>query len=106
MDDETRGRQTFAEQEGAKSSTVKRRPTKMHAIVNCRGRFQSAIVRNISPGGMKLENVQGLMPGDVVSIELLSLRVLGGTVVWSVGSFCGIKFARPLADDDPLFEVA
>lgn len=77
----------------------------MHAIVHCRRRFQSVVIRDISPGGMKLENVLGLMPGDVVTIELMSSRSLVGTVTWSVASFCGIAFETPLAGDDPLIQA-
>jgi hypothetical protein len=54
---------------------------------------------------MKLENVLRLMPGDVVTIELLSSRSLVGTVVWSVASFCGVEFETPLVGDDPLIGV-
>jgi hypothetical protein len=82
--------------------TTERRDTKMHAIVHCRGRFQSVGIRDISPGGMKLENAFGLLPGDVVMIELLSRRTIGGTVVWAVAPYTGIAFDQPLSEDDPL----
>ena len=51
---------------------------------------------------MKLKNAFGLVPGDVISVELLSSRRLGGNVVWSVAPYTGIAFDEPLAEDDPL----
>lgn len=105
MENETRRPQSLVERERANRRTFKRNSTKMHAIVHCRRRFQSVVIRDISLGGMKLENILGLMPGDVVTIELMSSRSLIGTVVWSVASFCGITFETPLAGDDPLIKV-
>jgi hypothetical protein len=95
----------FAERESANRRASRRCSAKMRAIVHCRDRFQSVVIRDISPSGMKLENVLRLMPGDVVTIELLSSRSLVGTVVWSVASFCGIEFETPLVDNDPLIWV-
>ena len=43
------------------------------------------------------------MPGDVVRIELLTRRSFEGTVVWSVPPYSGIKFNKPLGEDDPIF---
>lgn len=51
---------------------------------------------------MKLKNAFGLVPGDVISVELLSSRKLMGTVAWSVAPYTGIAFDEPLADDDQL----
>src|ERR1700730_11061160 len=82
--------------------TSERRDTKMHAIVHCRGRFQSVRIRDISPSGMKLEGGFGLLPGDVITIELLSRRTLGGAVAWALPPYTGIAFDQPLSEDDPL----
>lgn len=51
---------------------------------------------------MKLKNAYGLVPGDVVTVELLSDRTLVGTVVWSVAPYTGVTFDELLSDDDPL----
>jgi len=51
---------------------------------------------------MKLKNAFGLVPGDVVTVELLSNRTLEGTVMWSVAPYTGIAFDELLPEDDPL----
>jgi hypothetical protein len=53
---------------------------------------------------MKLKNAFGLVPGDVVTVELLFDRTLEGTVMWSVAPYTGVNFDELLADDDPLLE--
>jgi hypothetical protein len=73
-----------------------------HAILHCRDRAQTVLMRDISRTGMKVQNAFGLFAGDVVRIELLTRRAFDGTVVWSVPPYCGIKFAAPLAEGDPL----
>jgi len=72
-----------------------------HAILHSHGRLQCVAIRDISRGGIKLENAFGLSPEDVVTVELLSRRILDSTVVWSVAAFCGIEFDQPLAEGDP-----
>jgi len=53
-----------------------------------------------------MENAAGLIPGDAVTIELLSRRNLRGKVAWSVASFAGVVFDSPLAEHDPLLTMA
>ena len=79
-----------------------RQKTRWDAVLYVHGRFQNIIIHNISRSGMKLKNAFGLVPGDVVSIELLSKRSFDGTVVWSVAPYTGIAFTDFLADDDPV----
>jgi len=80
--------------------------TPRQAILHSHGRLQCVDLRDISRGEIKLDRAFGLKPGDSVSIELLSRRILKGTVAWSIAAFCGIKFDQPLAEDDPaLMEV-
>ena len=91
----------------AKANEVERRSferhePRTHAILHSRSHFQSVTIRDISRGGIKLENAFGLMPGDVVRIELLPRRHLQGKVAWSVASFCGVVFDNPLVEHDPL----
>ena len=80
--------------------------TRTRAILHSHGRFQSIIIRDISRSGIKMENAAGLIPGDAVTIELLSRRNLRGKVAWSVASFAGVVFDSPLAEHDPLLTMA
>lgn len=73
-----------------------------HAILNSHNRAQTVVIRDISTGGMKVQNAFGLIEGDVVTIELLTRRALTGKVAWSVPPYCGIKFDTELAASDPL----
>jgi len=79
-----------------------RQKARWDAVLYVHGRFQNVIIHNISRSGMKLKNAFGLVPGDVVSVELLSQRTFDGTVVWSVAPYTGIAFTDFLADDDPV----
>ncbi len=79
-----------------------RKKTRWDAVLDVHGRFQNVIIHNISRSGMKLKNAYGLVPGDVVAVELLSHRAFEGTVVWSVAPYTGIAFTEFLADDDPI----
>jgi hypothetical protein len=65
-------------------------------------RAQTILIRDISRGGMKIQNAFGLMTGDTIRIELVTRRAFAGTVAWAQPPYCGIKFAMELAEDDPL----
>jgi hypothetical protein len=80
----------------------KRETTRKNAIFYSHDRMQSVLIRDISCGGMKVQNAFGLMPGDAIRIELLTRRSFEGTVAWSVPPYCGVKFNKPLSVDDPL----
>lgn len=71
-------------------------------MLQLHGRFQRVIIHNISQSGLKLKNAYGLVPGDVVRVELVSQRTLEGTVMWSVAPYTGIAFDELLGEDDPL----
>lgn len=79
-----------------------RQKTRWDAVLYMHGRFQNIIIHNISRSGMKLKNAFGLVPGDVMSVELVSHRIFDGTVVWSVAPYTGIAFTEFLEDDDPI----
>lgn len=85
----------------AKRRPLERREAPRHAILHSHGRLQCVDMREISRGGVKLDRAFGLKQGDVVSVELLSRRILNGTVAWSIAAFCGIVFDQPLAENDP-----
>jgi PilZ domain len=63
-----------------------RRKARLDAILTVHGRFQRILIHNISRSGMKLKNAFGLVPGDVVTVELLFDRTLEGTVMWVGGA--------------------
>ncbi len=88
-----------------KERAFERHDTRMRALLHFRARYQSVIVRDVSHGGMKLEKAFGLVPGDVVTIVLLSGRAFQGKVMWSVAPFCGLAFETPLDLQDPLLNL-
>lgn len=62
----------------------------------------SAIVRDISTGGLGLMHAPGLRLHERAELELTSGRILDGVVVWTSETSAGVTFARPLPPDDPL----
>jgi PilZ domain-containing protein len=91
-----------AEQNLSERRVFARQKTRWDAVLYVHGRFQNIIIHNISRSGMKLKNAFGLVPGDVMSVELVSHRIFDGTVVWSVAPYTGIAFTEFLEDDDPI----
>jgi hypothetical protein len=89
-------------QQSPERRPFERRQTGVEAILQVHGRFQRIIIHNVSQGGMKLKDAFGLMAGDIITVEVLSRRVLDATVVWSLSPYTGIAFDQPLADDDPV----
>jgi hypothetical protein len=86
----------------AEARSSERSVTRKHAILQSHERSQTVLIRDISVGGMKLQNAFGVVPGDVVTIELLNRRALSGKVAWSVAPYCGVRFDTALAESDPL----
>ena len=82
--------------------TSERQGIRKHAILHCHDRVQTVLIRDISAGGVKIQNAFGLVTGDPVQVELLTRRTFEGKVAWSVPPYCGIEFNTPLAQDDPL----
>jgi hypothetical protein len=92
-----------AERSATEDRRFERETIRKNAILHhSHGRMQSVLIRDISCGGMKIQNAFGLMPGDAIRVELLTRRSFEGMVAWSVPPYCGIKFNNPLAEDDPL----
>jgi PilZ domain-containing protein len=91
-----------AERSATEARRFERETIRKNAILYSHDRMQSVLIRDISCGGMKIQNAFGLMPGDATRIELLTRRCFEGTVAWSVPPYCGIKFDKPLTEDDPL----
>lgn len=85
--------------------TSARRAMRKHAILHCHDRVQTVVIRDISEGGMKIQNAFGLAPGDTVRVELLTRRAFEGKVAWAVSPYCGVKFDVPLEKNDPLLSI-
>src|SRR5262245_10920619 len=93
------------EDDGSASRRSDRQSVHKHAILHAHDRTQSVLIRDISAGGMKIQNAFGLMPGDEVRVELLTRRGFAGKIAWSLPPFCGIKFDTVLDSDDPLLRM-
>jgi PilZ domain len=72
------------------------------ALLHVRKQFQTVTVVDYSQGGVQLQGSFGLMPRDVVTLELLSGQRIGIEVMWSLGSRLGARFAPAIAADDPV----
>ncbi|SRR6056297_1291933 len=70
------------------------------------GHVQSAVIDDLSAGGVGLEGVIGVTANEPVGIELGDGRLLSGIIVWSLAGCCGVQFHAPLPDDDPLLRAA
>src|ERR1700674_4812337 len=78
-----------------------RHPVKVHALIHCRGQFQSAKVIDYSNGGLQLEGTFGLIKTDAIEIELIFGIRVPGRVAWSLGCRTGIVFLESLPTDHP-----
>ncbi len=91
-----------AEAAGAYDRASERRSIRKHAILHCHDRVQTVLIRDISAGGMLIQNAFGLITGDTIKVELLTRRAFEGTIAWSVPPYCGVKFSEQLSETDPL----
>ena len=89
-----------ARRDPAQRPPFKRPAPARHAMLQAHGALQCPSIRGISRSGIKLDGAFGLQAGDVVTVKLPTQHALSGTVEWSVGGFCGVLFAQPLAADD------
>lgn len=71
-------------------------------LLKVRGLNFSAFAKDVSSGGIGLERVPELIPGEVASVELANGRTFAGTIAWSGGSRAGLRLAAPLGALDPL----
>ncbi len=86
---------------------VERTSAKVQVLVHCRGRFQRAKIADYSQGGLRLEGTFGLIPTDVVEIELTTGVRVPGKVEWSLGGQTGVVFTEDLpASHQAIEEVA
>ena len=86
--------------------TIRREHERCHAhvcaLLHVRKQFQTVTVVDYSQGGVQLQGSFGLIPRDVIALELLTGHRIAIEVVWSLGSRLGARFVQPLASDDPL----
>lgn len=71
-------------------------------VLEYQGRSFQAIAKDISTGGVGLEDVPALVPQTVVLMEFAGRHCFAGLVVWSRGARAGVKFDAPLKPSHPL----
>jgi hypothetical protein len=81
-----------------------RRTLLQNCMLTCRGRMHRAFVQNISSGGLGLSRAPVLIRDEPLSVELRNGRRFNGSVVWSSGSFAGMRFTVPLSQRDPILQ--
>ena len=75
-------------------------------VLEHHGETYQAVAKDISTGGVGLEDTPTLMPQTVVLIEFESGTCLAGLVVWSKGNRAGVKFDAPLKPNHPLLTAS
>jgi PilZ domain len=71
-------------------------------VLEYHGRTFKAAAKDISTGGVGLEEAPALEPQTVVLIEFEHGHCIAGLVVWSKGTRAGVKFDAPLKPNHPL----
>jgi hypothetical protein len=77
----------------------------MPCVLEYHGRTFQAAAKDISTGGVGLEQAPALVPQTVVLIEFESGHCIAGLVVWSKGTRAGVKFDLPLKPSHPLLSA-
>ncbi|MGH1419294.1 MAG: PilZ domain-containing protein [Hyphomicrobiaceae bacterium] len=71
------------------------------ATLECRGKEQRVILRDVSTTGIGLQSVKQLKEGDCVVVKTNKGLTLKGKVVWAQYDRAGVVLSRPLHSDDP-----
>ena len=71
-------------------------------VLEYHGRTFQAVAKDISTGGVGLEEAPPLEPQTVVLVEFEGGHCIAGLVVWSKGARAGVKFDVPLKPSHPL----
>jgi PilZ domain len=95
-----------AQHQDVRERAYHRYATRLHAILWCRQKFQTTVIHDLSQGGAGLTGAFGVMPTDLVVLELLDGRRLTAEVRWWIQGRCGVVFNHPLQADDPLIAKA
>ena len=74
-------------------------PVEIHALE----RAWTARAFDVARGGLGLDGVRELQPGDAVTIKVPDGRSLRANIAWVSGSKAGVCLLEPLAWGDPLF---
>ena len=94
------------ERSAAGNRRFERETIRKNAFVHSHDRTQSVLIRDISCGGMKIQNAFGLMPGDAIMVEHNSPHLRGhGCVVRPALLRCQVQQATcrrrsPLAENE------
>jgi PilZ domain-containing protein len=75
---------------------------RLPCILEHHGRTFQAVAKDISTGGVGLEDAPALTCQDVVLVEFEDGHCFAGLVVWSKGKRAGVKFDAPLKPSHPL----
>lgn len=79
-----------------------RRLLQQTATLTVGGRTTRVRVRDVSQGGLGLEQTGRLRENAVVTVALATGRRFTGTIVWCKANRAGIRFTIPLTPNDPL----
>ncbi len=63
------------------------------------GRRATVLLRNMTQGGARVEGIEGLRAGEIITLMLPDLAPKDADVVWVSGSGAGLEFERPLHPD-------
>ncbi|MEG3164963.1 PilZ domain-containing protein [Sphingomonas sp. PB2P19] len=63
-------------------------------------------VRDLSPGGVRIDQAADLRMGATVLVTVGALEAIGATVVWVREGTAGLKFAQPIDPNDAKAKVA
>jgi hypothetical protein len=83
-----------------------RLPTQLRAILATDRGFQPTTIRDVSRGGVGLAGAIGLLPGDLVEVQLLTGQRYKGQLRWWCNGHCGVAFDTAISDQDPLLMLA
>jgi hypothetical protein len=53
-------------------------------------------VRNLAPGGMRIDNAEGMQPGTIVLASIGALKSVEATIKWVKEGFAGLAFPEPI----------
>jgi hypothetical protein len=57
-------------------------------------------VRDLSSGGLRVDNAAGLQAGAQVLVTVGAIEALEATIVWVRESFAGLAFSEPIEPED------
>lgn len=63
-------------------------------------------VRDLSAGGMRIDQAANISPGSSVLVTLGALQSIAAAVIWVKGDSAGLKFADPIDIDEARSQAA